>query len=244
MRFYVSPESICYDKNIIEIKDKSEAHHICDVMRLGKGATVDVFDGMGNEFSGFITSINRGSIIIEIKNKRLVKHDRVLKITLYQAIPKKSKMDFIVEKAVELGVENIVPIVTERTVPDIKGKADKRVERWSKIAKASSKQSGRVTLPVVSDIINFNDALLEAKKNNMVIFAAVHKDARPLNALLKGQEPKTIAIFVGPEGDFSPEEISMAQKEGFNIYSLGKLILKSDTAGIYILSCLSYEYGD
>ena len=244
MRFYVPPDSIFPDKNLIEIKDKSEVHHIRDVMRLKKGEGVDIFDGKGKEFSGLIEEINRGSIIIKIQDIIVGEGFKPSPtITLYQAIPKKDKMDFIVEKAVELGAENITPIMTERTVPDIRDKADKKSERWSKIAIASSKQCGRVNLPIVSNIINFKDALAEAGKNDIVIFAAIHSGAKPLNTFLKGQRPKTIAVFVGPEGDFSPEEVSMAREAGFNISSLGKLILKSDTAGIYILSCLVYEYG-
>ena len=245
MRFYVSPECIFQDKNMIEIKDKSEIHHICDVMRLGKGSEVDVFNGNGAEFSGIIKSANKDSLIIEIKDTKSFRYDRTFKVTLYQAIPKNNKMDFIIEKAVELGVDSIVPIITERTVPDIrdKAKALKKKERWSKIAMASSKQCGRVILPLISNIVNFEEALLKVKDNGLVIFAAIDKDAKPLKSLMKGVNPDSVSIFVGPEGDFSPKEISMATGYGFEIASLGKLILKSDTAGVYILSCLAYEYG-
>ena len=243
MRFYVSPECIFPDKNIIEIKDRSEIHHICNVMRLGNGSEVDVFNGSGAEFSGIIKSANKDSLIIEIKNTKPVRYDRAFQVTLYQAIPKKNKIDFVIEKAVELGADSIVPIVTERTVPDIKDKAWKKKERWSKIAMASSKQCGRVKLPLVSDIVNFKEALLKAKDSALVIFAAIDKDAKPLKSLMKGVNPDSVSIFVGPEGDFSPKEISMAIDYGFEIASLGKLILKSDTAGVYILSCLAYEYG-
>ena len=112
---------------------------------LGKGSEVDVFNGNGAEFSGIIKSANKDSLIIEIKDTKSFRYDRTFKVTLYQAIPKNNKMDFIIEKAVELGVDSIVPIITERTVPDIrdKAKALKKKERWSKIAMASSKQCGR-----------------------------------------------------------------------------------------------------
>ncbi|MEK6733395.1 MAG: RsmE family RNA methyltransferase [Candidatus Omnitrophota bacterium] len=246
MRFYVSPECIFPDKNIIEIKDRSEIHHIRDVMRLDRGAAVDIFDGKSKEFSGCIEEVNKDSIIIKILDIKSVVGEGFKPsptITLYQAIPKKNKMDFIIEKAVELGADVIVPIVTERTVPDIKDKAWKKKERWSKIVMASSKQCGRVKLPLVSDIVNFKEALLKAKDSGLVIFAAIDKDAKPLKSLMKGVNPDSVSIFVGPEGDFSPKEISMATGYGFEIASLGKLILKSDTAGVYILACLAYEYG-
>ena len=242
MRFYVSPESIFLDKNIIEIKDKSEIHHIRDVMRLEKGAIINVFDGKGREFSGVIDKINNVSIIIKIKDALAFKYSMPFKVTLYQAIPKKSKMDFIVEKIVELGVDRIAPIITERTVPDIKDSGQKKVERWKRIANAAAKQCGRVQLPIVSDIMDFNSALMELKEKDLVIFAALHKDAQSLKALLKGSNPKNIGVFVGPEGDFSPREILLAKGIGCRLCSLGHLVLKSETAAIYILSCLGYEY--
>ncbi|MDP2922020.1 MAG: RsmE family RNA methyltransferase [Candidatus Omnitrophota bacterium] len=241
MRFYVSPDSIFPDKNIIDIRDRREIHHIRDVMRLEKGAVVNIFDGKGREFTGVIESISKISVVIEIESEKPLKSDTVFSSTLYQAIPKKDKMELIIEKAVELGVENIVPIVTERTVPDIKDKANKLIERWSKIAMASSKQCGRVNLPAVSGIADFNKALEEAKKSSLVIFAALDKEARPLKSILKGAPHKDISIFIGPEGDFSPQEVKMAKENGFKICSLGQLVLKSDTAGIYVLACLNYE---
>lgn len=244
MRFYVPPDSIVPTRNIVEIKDRTEVHHMRDVMRLKKGDIVDIFDGQGKEFSCVIEKINRNSIIIKIQDVKLAVGNGLKlfpAITLYQAIPKKNKMDFIVEKAVELGVETITPIITERTVPDIKDKASKKVKRWSRIAMASSKQCGRVKLPLVSNIIDFSNALLGAEKSDIVIFATLDKTSEPLKKILRDLTHRTIAVFVGPEGDFSPQEVSLARGKGYNICSLGNLILKSETAGIYILSCLSYE---
>ena len=244
MRFYVSPESIFPEKNIIETKDRKEVHHIRDVMRLRQGASLNVFDGKGREYSGDIKEVNRNSIVIEIKKDVDFKGDIPYKVTLYQAMPKKSKMDFIIEKGVELGVDRIVPLVTERTVPVIGEKGLAKRERWSRISRVASKQCGRIRLPVISDVTDFNKALIESKRNDLVIFAALDKDARPLREILKVPNPKNIAVFVGPEGDFSQDEISMAKELGCNICSLGPLVLRSETAAIYILSCLSYEYNN
>jgi len=242
MRFYVLPDEIFPKKNIIEIKDKKEVHHIRDVMRLKEGTDVEVFDGKGKEYSGDIKKIDRNSIIIKIKKVTSLKKEPPFNITLYQALPKKSKMDFIVEKAVELGVAIITPIVTERTVPVIKEKSPKKIGRWMRIAKAAAKQCGRARLPVVSDILDFKHALIDAKKNDLIIFAALDKDAEPLKEILKSRTPKTIAIFIGPEGDFSQNEVSMAKEEGYKICSLGEFVLRVETASIYILSSINYEY--
>ena len=241
MRFYVPPDAIFPDKNLILIKDKAEAHHIRDVMRLKKGDIVDIFDGQGREFSCYIEEINKNEVIIKIKEESVSKHDRLFSITLYQAIPKKTKMDFIVEKTVELGVARIVPIVTDRTVPEIKD-FTKKVERWRRIGMASSKQCGRRILPVISDVTDFNSALIDSKQKDFTVFASLDKESKPLKNISRGLTPAHIAVFVGPEGDFSPREIALAKENGSSMCSLGSLVLKSETAAIYILSCLMYEY--
>ncbi|MFC1623876.1 RsmE family RNA methyltransferase [Candidatus Omnitrophota bacterium] len=243
MRFYVSPESIFPEKNLIEIKDKKELHHIRDVMRLRKGECVDIFDGKGREYTGEIKDSKRDLVVIEIRDEIAFRKDLPCKITLYQAIPKRKKMDFIVEKSVELGAWEIVPIVTERTEGMIgKQKAHIKKERWIRIAKAASKQCGRAGLPLISDPINFNDALIKSKQNDLVVFAALDKSARPLREILKARKVKSIAVFIGPEGDFSQKEISMAKGHEYKICSLGSLVLRAETASMYILSCLNYEY--
>lgn len=242
MRFYVNPESVFPEKNTIDIKDKAEVHHIRDVMRLKKGIDVIVFDGKGKEYSGIIKEIGRTSVTIEIKKSIGSSIARSFRVTLYQAIPKKSKFDFIVEKAVELGVDAVVPIITERTVPDVKESTPKKIDRWVRIAKASSKQCGRRELPIISDVKNFSNALTQAKKSDLVLFAALDKDRESLNAILKRIRPKDVSVFVGPEGDFSPKEVSLAKEQGCRICSLGPLVLRVETAAIYILSSLSYEY--
>jgi len=132
MRFYVSPDSIFPEKNLIKIKDKAELHHIRDVMRLQKGAIINVFDGKCREFLGAIEEINKDLIIIKILDINSVVGEGFKPsptITLYQAIPKKSKMDLIVEKTIELGVDHIVPIITERTVPKIRDFSQKILRR-------------------------------------------------------------------------------------------------------------------
>jgi 16S rRNA (uracil1498-N3)-methyltransferase len=241
MRFYISPDSISPDKNIIEIRDKQEIHHIRDVMRLKIGNKINAFDGMASEFSGVIREMTRDSVIISIEDRKPFKYTKPFDVVIYQAVPKKNKMNFIVEKAVELGVDAITPIITDRTIPAINNKACKRIERWRKIAIASSKQCGRVRLPLISDVMDFKAALAQAGEKDLRLLAALDKEARPLKSILRDGKPRHIAVFIGPEGDFSPGEISMAKEMGFIICSLGPLVMKSDTAAMYLLSCLWYE---
>lgn len=241
MRFYVNPDYIILEKDIIEVRDRDEVHHIRDVMRLKEGAIVTVFDGKGIEYAGNIKEIHKDLILITIKTSKSLQEDRQYKITLFQAIPKKAKMDFIVEKAVELGVDTIVPIITERTVQGIKSNADKKKGRWIKISRSASKQCGRASLALVSDIIDFSNALEKARDMDMVVFAALDEGAVPLRNILTNKNPKSIAVFVGPEGDFSPDEINKAKEQGYSIASLGHLVLRVDTAAIYILSCINFS---
>jgi len=238
MRFYVSPEFIFPEKSLIEIRDKAEIHHIRDVMRLGKGAAVSIFNGQGKEYICNIKDMAREKIVMEIKEVKDLDTDTNINITLYQAIPKKN-MDFIIEKAVELGVSTIVPVVTDRTIPQIK---NKKIDRWKRIAMAASKQCGRVRLPDILDVMKFSDALTASRKTDLRLFAALDKDTTPLNATLKGSQPNSVSVFVGPEGDFSEQEVHMARQEGCRICSLGSLVLRVETAAIYILSSLKYEY--
>ncbi len=243
MRFYISPDSILLEKNLIEINDRKEIHHIRDVMRLKKDTGITLFDGKGKEYSGVIKSIDRNSIIIEIDNVKEFKNTLPYRTTLYQAIPKKTKMDFIIEKTVELGVDKIAPIITERTeFSNLKEISQKRLERWRNIAKSASKQCGRVELPLILDVLDFEHALVKAKDSDLVIFAALDKSSKMLRDILKEKTPRDIAIFIGPEGDFTPQEISKAKEHVKGICSLGRLVLRVETGALYILSCLNYTY--
>ncbi len=243
MRFYVPPGFIFMDKGVIEVRDKKELHHIIDVMRLTRDTSVTIFDGLGMEYSGKIKDIRRDLVVVGIEKALQVNRDRSFHVTLYQAIAKKNKMDLIIEKAVELGVDAIMPIITERTIPDIRKNPDKKRDRWQRIAIAGSKQCGRTALPDVSAVKDLQAALSESKKSDIRVFAALDKDARPLKHVLR-PGVKTIALFVGPEGDFSPEEIAIARETGCSISSLGPLVLRVETAAIYALSCINYEYMD
>ena len=141
MRFYVPPESVFPEKKLIQIRDKSEIHHILDVMRLKEGEVVDIFDGQNKEYSGVIKEANKRSIIIAIEKELCLKRIPLYNITLYQALPKKSKMDFIIEKAVEIGADTIVPLITERASFVVSERIGKNVERWKSMEYARKQPS-------------------------------------------------------------------------------------------------------
>ncbi len=244
MRFFVSPEYIFPDEKRIDIRDKEELHHIKDVMRLKAGSRVTVFDGLGKEYTGVINNIGSKTAEILIEKTLKVNRESLPEIALYQAIPKKSKIDIIIEKCVELGVTKVVPVITERTIPGLKESKKNKVERWNRIAMAASKQCGRTVLPEVTGMILFDKALDLAGQHDIVIFCALHNEAIPLKTVLKRGCYGSIGIFVGPEGDFSLSETEEARKKGYPLCSLGGNVLRVETAAIYLLSCLNYEYHD
>jgi len=239
-RFLVPKEAVKGNKILVEGK---EAHHILDVMRLKESDKVVTFDGTGKEYAGFIKEIRRKSVLIEIIETRTPSSKEGSKITLIQAIPKKERMDYIVEKATELGVSSIIPILTERTVPEWDDKKKRvNVERWSALAKEASKQCGRYDLPAIDRVKTFAEGITDSDHYDLALMAALSDDAVPLKEALRGFTGGEIAVAIGPEGDFTPDEIARAKEADFKLVSLGPRVLKSDTAGLAALAMLNYEF--
>lgn len=238
-RFYVSPESV--KDGLITITGR-EAHHIIDVMRLAPGDEVVTFDGSGKEYLGVIRSFGGKSVVVEISKLREKPFPQTARITLIQAVPKKDKMDYVVEKASELGVGSIVPVMSGRCVPDWDGrKMAARVERWRKIAIASSKQCGRADIPEVADICGAAEAFRYAARCDIRLIATLSDKTIPLKSALSGFKRGAISVAIGPEGDFTPEEVEGAAGAGFIPVSLGPRVLKSDTAGLAAIAIINYE---
>jgi 16S rRNA (uracil1498-N3)-methyltransferase len=244
-RFYVPKKNVDLKRSEIII-DGEEAHHLLDVMRLKDADNVVVFDGTGFEYRGFIKKINSGRKIVTVE---IVKTDKpspekLQEITLVQAIPKKAKMEYIVEKATELGVFKIIPTVTARTIvrPDEESRKSK-ILRWRKIVFEASKQCGRVKVPGVDDIAKFENLAEHLDDYDLVLFACLSGGTIPIKKALAGFKSGKIAVLIGPEGGFTPEEIGMLQEKGnCKFVSLGQRVLKSDTAGLFVLSALNYEF--
>jgi len=235
-RFFIDEKLI--DKDRVTVKGP-EAHHIRDVVRLKHGDRFIGLDGKGKIYT---------LRVIEAKKDVIACIERISlqgagnnKILLACAIPKKNKMDDIVEKATELGAVDIIPMITERTIvkADSKASVNKRF-RWQKIAIEASKQSGRIEFPQIHNIVGFEEALKVAASldydNKIIPF--VGEGMNHINNVMR-QGVKNTAIFIGPEGDFTQKEIAFAKSQGFKIVSLGALVLKVDTACIFALSVVS-----
>ena len=243
-RFYVSPENVHLQRKEIQV-GVEESHHIVDVMRMRESDKVVVFDGTGNEYTGFIETIKNRTkeVTIRIIRTDMPPVEKVPEVHLAQAIPKKNRMDYIVEKATELGASRIIPFVSDRTiVRPGKASAVRKNSRWKAIAKESTKQCGRSDIPEISEISSFEGVLDKCEEYDVVLFAWLSEETVPIRTSLENFKTGKILVMIGPEGDFTPKEVSRAVADNCKFVSLGKRVLRSDTAGLFVLSVLSYEF--
>ena len=216
---------------------KEDEHHVCHVMRMKKGDEIEVVDN-AHLFLCRIDSFNplTISVIHEIANDVEIKED----ITLLFALTKGDKIDLVLQKATELGVKKVALIESERTVVNYEGKdIDKKLERFKKIMKEASEQSHRLIVPELLGVYNLKN--LPSNLLSDLNYVAYEKDANHIDEAFQGLEKgKSISILIGPEGGFSEQEINHLTKQGFIRTSLGKRILRAETAAIYALSVIGY----
>ena len=229
-RFFAEPENIC--GNIITLYS-DDAVHISRVLRGKAGDILTVCDGKGNDYTAEITSVSDKSVTLEIKETFVTKSEPSVRITLYQGLPKGDKMETIIQKCVELGVCGIVPVNTERCIVKIdKNKENKKMERWRKIAESAAKQSGRGIIPSMGQVVSFENALKEASSMDGAVIPYELEEKNGLKSFLDGFKGESLAVFIGPEGGFSIDEIEKAVKSGVIPVTLGKRILRTETAGM------------
>lgn len=218
--------------NILEsiaIISGDEAHHISKSLRMKIGQQLTICDTNGYDYNCEIVKID-DNITLNIKKKIKNNSEPSIKITLYQALPKNDKLDFIVQKSIELGVFKIVPIQTEFCVSKSTNKDfSKKLSRLNKISLESAKQSGRGIIPEVCNILTFEDALKNLKTENAIIF--YEGGGYNLNDLVSPNLHE-ISIFIGSEGGFSKDEINLSKSYNVKLSTLGKLILRCETAPI------------
>jgi 16S rRNA (uracil1498-N3)-methyltransferase len=237
-RFFVQPGSVKSGNVIIK---GEEFHHAKDVMRLGQGDEIAVFDGTGREYYGVITDIGKEQMSVALTKTAEIKTE-TCRLTLVQALPKSDKMDLIVEKATELGVARIIPVVSDRTIvrPDA-GKYSQKAERWRKISVVAAKQCGRTTIPEITDIASFEASLALVRDSELKIIPCLYDGVKSIKTALGGGKTGSAAVFIGQEGDFTRTEVEAAIAAGAIPVSLGVEVLRSETAAICALSLLNYE---
>jgi len=235
-RFFI--EKINPQGKQIILSDPGQIHHLRDVLRVKLLEPVAVFDYQGNEVITCVKQIKSGQIELEVKEIKPAR-DPGLRITVACAIPKKVKMDDIVDKLTQLGVERIIPLETERVIVrlDKQKKAEKRL-RWEKISMSAAKQSQRNTLPLVSPVTGLPEVVYQENDFDLKLIPTLEGRNKNLKEALEQDKKKVkkIIILIGPEGDFTPDEVVLAKGAGFLPVSLGKDVLRVDTAAIAAVS--------
>uniref|UniRef100_A0A7C1F3F7 Ribosomal RNA small subunit methyltransferase E n=1 Tax=Ammonifex degensii TaxID=42838 RepID=A0A7C1F3F7_9THEO len=224
----------------------ADVKYLTRVLRLGPGDTVTIFDGEGRIWEAVIDTVRGAQAVLNLTRALVQDVEPRVHVTLLQAVPKGDKMDLVVQKTTELGVARIVPVLTERVVVRFEGhRAVAKQKRWQKIAQEAARQSGRITVPVVDGICTFREALtLFAKEDSLGIMPWEGEEKLSLRAVLAGKEPARVTLFVGPEGGFSRAEVEAARDAGFYSVSLGRRILRTETAGVVVLALVLYSLGE
>ncbi|MBA2241269.1 MAG: 16S rRNA (uracil(1498)-N(3))-methyltransferase [Chthoniobacterales bacterium] len=225
----------------------AEAHHCRNVLRLQPGDKAAVFNGRGKEVTAEIVSLHPRAIVLRKLHEATTPPLRC-RITLGQAIPKGKNMDLIVQKAVEIGAAEIVPIVSDRTVVRLAGDdAAGKQAKWQTVAIEAAKQCGQNWLPEVQRPRTISQSFATARRHDLQLIGSLQTDALHLKTILTdysdGHEnrPASVLMLIGPEGDFTPAELNLARAHGCRPMTLGPIVLRVETAAIYSLSVLSYE---
>lgn len=239
-RFFVPIENVEGERIRITGDD---VNHARNVLRMSVGEKVVVSCGQGVDYYCIIDYIRENQIDLRIEEEKAVVTELPVAITLFQALPKRDKMEFVIQKAVELGAAEIVPVQTRRCVVRLdRGKAEKKLVRWRAIAEAAAKQSGRGVIPEISEVMSFAEALHYAGKMDTVLipYELYEGMADSVETMQRAAGGSSIGIFIGPEGGFERGEIEQAMERGAFPLSLGKRILRTETAGMAALSVLMF----
>ncbi|MEW6303122.1 MAG: 16S rRNA (uracil(1498)-N(3))-methyltransferase [Verrucomicrobiota bacterium] len=242
-RFYVPSASHHQELTLPE----REAHHAVNVLRIKEGERVVVLDGAGHEIMCQVRSCERGEVVLKVTQRHAIA-PLPYELTLLQAITKGKTMDLIIQKATELGAHRIVPILSERTVAQVDAeRAEHKIEKWEATAIEAIKQCGSAWLPKIETPMSTKDFLARGERFDLPLIATLQADSRHPREHFetyhaeRSRRPKTIGVWVGPEGDYTPAEINAIRGSGALPITLGQLILRSETAAIYCLSVLNYE---
>ena len=242
-RFFVEPYQIEKEAHRIHING-TDVNHIKNVLRMKCGEDVWISDGGDKEYHCQIEELGEDEVLLHILYAQEPEYELPDKIYLFQGLPKADKMELIIQKAVELGAFSIIPVETKRCVVklDVK-KAAKKVVRWQQIAESAAKQSKRMLIPHVHEVISFKEALKYAESMDIrLIPYELAKGMQETKEILAAIEPgQSIGIFIGPEGGFEEKEVEAAIEGGAKAITLGRRILRTETAGLAILSALMFQ---
>ena len=243
-RFYIPPDQC---KDPVLFLTGREAHHAVKVLRLRRGEQTTVLDGEGHEFRCEIEAFDRDKVLLKVLETKFTPALRS-RITLVQALPKGKLIESLVQKATELGVWRVVPLMSERVVAQIpEKKAARKTGKWQLIAIEAIKQCGSPWLPKVEEPVTPAEFIARGESFDLPLIASLHGGSKHPRSYFEtfcrqhGRKPGSMCVWVGPEGDFSPREVAIIQDSGALPISLGPLVLRVETAALYCLSILNYE---
>ncbi len=234
-RFYLAPNNWTESPFL----DGDEAKHLAQVLRIQSGETITVFDGLGNFAEARVLSVSkqRVDLMLELAESKPIP---LPEITLAQAIPKGKNMDWIVQKAVELGVSKIQPLVTRNTIVS---PGDDKAGKWRRTALEACKQCAQFTIPVIADPVSFDTWIKFNEPSELKIIASLAENPRNFRETLAAHpEIESVTILIGPEGDFTSKEIDASLEAGFIPVTLGDLVLRVETATLFCLSAIRFQY--
>ena len=241
-RFYVSADQLAEKEVFISGGD---VNHIKNVLRLEVGDWIVACDGNGTDYVSRIQSICSDEVVASIEKVQPTGTELPVRITLFQGMPKKDKLELIIQKAVELGACEIVPVMTKRTVVKLseEKKINKRLERWQSIAYAAAKQCDRGIIPTVHKPVSYEEALAMADQlyYNVIPYELQTGMEEARKIVDQACKQRSLGIFIGPEGGFEPEEVERAMTRNIHPMTLGKRILRTETAGMALLSILMFQ---
>ncbi len=241
-RFYMSADQLAEKEVFISGGD---VNHIKNVLRLEVGDWIVACDGNGTDYVSRIQSICSDEVVASIEKVQPTGTELPVKITLFQGMPKKDKLELIIQKAVELGACEIVPVMTKRTVVKLseEKKINKRLERWQSIAYAAAKQCDRGIIPTVHKPVSYEEALAMADQldYNVIPYELQTGMEEARKIVDQACKQRSLGIFIGPEGGFEPEEVERAMTRNIHPMTLGKRILRTETAGMALLSILMFQ---
>ena len=240
-RFFVTPEQMQDD--FLVLTGENAAH--AKVLRLKAGEQVLICDGCGNECLCTISDVSPDQISLVVNSRRASETEAAVQVSVYLAFPKADKLEHVIQKATELGAFEIVAFPSARCVsrPDDKS-LKKKIERWQKIAASAAEQSGRGRIPEIVVLGNFREAVARAAKADRALLFYENEQALTLKMALQRQSYKTVSLLTGPEGGLEEAEVSIARDAGMDICTLGKRILRCETAPLCALSAVMYDSGE
>lgn len=242
-RFFVEPHQIEEEKHQILVTG-GDVNHMKNVLRMRPGEEVWISDGQGKEYHCSIEAYGEEGAMLHILYVQEAQYELPNRIYLFQGLPKGDKMELIIQKAVELGAYAVIPVETKRCVVKLDAKkAEKKVVRWQQISESAAKQSKRMLVPEVRPVMSFKEALKAAEELDICLipyeFARGMKETREIIGTIT--PGRSIGIFIGPEGGFEENEVAAAVETGAKPITLGKRILRTETAGLAILSVLMFN---